>query len=224
MNFDDLLVKPKIEPFDSNTQRIRRNLLAASILGVVFTSGSASFNGSVSGLFGIKLEGLNITHLYYLILASLVYFFIHFLWASLDDLKGNYLRLTGIRVPMATVASYAADSTFEPNVSNNGDSTLFSWWKAQRQYSEHLHKVIEHIDSDVNESKYEPALNSAKHHIEQINAKVSYIEASLVKFEQGYWKYQRSQILRWYILDFGVPSILAITSVTLLIRELLVRT
>ncbi|PTO62173.1 hypothetical protein [Vibrio splendidus] len=224
MNFDDLLVKPKIEPFDSNTQRIRRNLLAASILGVVFTSGSASFNGSVSGLLGIKLEGLNITHLYYLLLASLVYFFIHFLWASLDDLKGNYLRLTGIRVPMATVASYAASSTFEPNVSNNGDSTLFSWWKAQRQYSEHLQKVIENIDSNVKESKYELALNSAKQNIEQLNEKVSYIEASLLKFEQGYWKYQRSQILRWYILDFGVPNILAITSIVFLIRELLVCT
>ncbi|MGR5150206.1 hypothetical protein ACQKP8_27125 [Photobacterium alginatilyticum] len=220
MNFDDLLIKPNIEPFDSNTQRIRRNLLVASILGIVLTSGSASFDGTHSGLLGVKLEQINIQHFYYLLLASLGYFLLHFVWAAFDDLKANRLRLTGIRVPEATVASYAASSTFEPNVSQKNQSTLFSWWKGHKNKFEHLEMIVESIEGNVQKGQFEPAINTAKQQIEELNSRTAYIEAALLKFEKGYWQYQRSQLIRWFLLDFGIPFLLAIISILCVVMEL----
>lgn len=222
MKFDDLLIKPHIEPYDSNTQRIRRNLLAASLLGIVMTLGSASFDGNHSGLFGVKLEQISVRHFYYLLLASLSYFSVHFTWASIDTAKANYFRLTGIKVPMATVGTYMAESTFEPNVVDNNNSSLFSWWKGQRQHSEHLQKLIENIEANAQEAKYESALNSSKQFLENMNQKAEYLEAALLKFESGYWEYQRSQVIRWYLLDFGIPLLLSLISVALVVNELLV--
>ncbi|TOQ03061.1 hypothetical protein, partial [Vibrio parahaemolyticus] len=148
MDFDLLLQKPNIEPLDNNTQRIRRNLLVASIIGIVLTIGSATFS-SQNGFSGFKFEDLNILHVYLFLIAALVYFLCHFLWASSDHLKENRYRLTGIKIPKATVASYAASPTFEPRTNEERQTTLFSWWKGQRQQSEHFQTIIESIEKNI---------------------------------------------------------------------------
>ncbi|PVZ63568.1 hypothetical protein [Pelagibaculum spongiae] len=215
MDFELLLQKPNIEPLDSNTQRIRRNLLIASIIGIILTIGAASFS-SQNGLSGFKFENLNIFHVYLFLLVALVYFLCHFLWASSDHLNENKLRLTGIKIPKATVASYASSSTFEPNTDEERQSTLFSWWKGHRQQSEHFYSLIDSIDKNIENAQFEPAINSIKQRIEDMNSKTEYIENALLKFESGFWKHQRSQILRWFLLDVGVPCILAVISIILL--------
>ena len=57
MDFELLLQKPNIDPLDTNTQRIRRNLIVASILGFVLTIGSATFDSKI-GFAGFKFEDL----------------------------------------------------------------------------------------------------------------------------------------------------------------------
>ena len=142
MDFDKLLLKPNIEPFDTNTQRIRRNLIVTSIIGLILTIGSASFNGNQNGFAGFKLEDIKIFHVYLFLFAALVYFLGHFVWTALDDLKENKLRLTGIKTPKAKVASYPSSATFEPNADKDRQSTLFSWWKGHRQQYEQLENII----------------------------------------------------------------------------------
>ncbi|ELS9256718.1 hypothetical protein R6H74_004766 [Vibrio parahaemolyticus] len=215
MDFDLLLQKPNIEPLDNNTQRIRRNLLVASIIGIVLTIGSATFS-SQNGFSGFKFEGLNILHVYLFLIAALVYFLCHFLWASSDHLKENRHRLTGIKIPKATVASYAASPTFEPRTNEERQTTLFSWWKGQRQQSEHFQTIIESIEKNIEKSQYEPAINSIKQQIEDMSSKTEYIEFALLRFESSFWKHQRSQILRWFLFDIGIPCLLASASIILL--------
>jgi len=215
LDFDLLLQKPNIEPLDNNTQRIRRNLLVASIIGIVLTIGSATFS-SQNGFSGFKFEDLNILHVYLLLIAALVYFLCHFLWASSDHLKENRNRLTGIKIPKATVASYAASPTFEPRTIEERQTTLFSWWKGQRQQSEHFQTIVESIERNIEKSQYEPAINSIKQQIEDMSSKTEYIEFALLRFESSFWKHQRSQILRWFLFDIGIPCLLASASIILL--------
>ena len=215
MDFELLLQKPNIEPLDTNTQRIRRNLIIASMVGIILTIGSASFS-TPNGFSGFKFENLNIYHVYLFLLAALVYFLSHFLWASSDHLKENKLKLTGIKIPKATVASCAASATFEPNTNDERQSTLFSWWKGHRQQSEHFKTIVESIEKNIEKSQFEPAINCIKQRIEDMNSKTEYIEYALLRFENGFWKHQRSQILRWFLLDIGVPCLLAFISITLL--------
>ncbi|WP_100144096.1 hypothetical protein [Shewanella carassii] len=215
MDFDLLLQKPNIEPLDNNTQRIRRNLLVASIIGIVLTIGSATFS-SQNGFSGFKFEDLNILHVYLFLIAALVYFLCHFLWASSDHLKENRHRLTGIKIPKATVASYAASPTFEPRTNEERQTTLFSWWKGQRQQSEYFQTIIESIEKNIEKSQYEPAINSIKQQIEDMSSKTEYIEFALLRFESSFWKHQRSQILRWFLFDIGIPCLLASASIILL--------
>lgn len=215
MDFDLLLQKPNIEPLDNNTQRIRRNLLVASIIGIILTIGSATFS-SQNGFSGFKFEDLNILHVYLFLIAALVYFLCHFLWASSDHLKENRHRLTGIKIPKATVASYAASTRFEPCTNEERQTTLFSWWKGQRQKAKYFQTIIESIEKNIEKSQYEPAINSIKQQIEDMSSKTEYIEFALLRFESGFWKHQRSQILRWFLFDVGIPCMLASASIILL--------
>ncbi len=212
MDIEKLLLKPNIDTLDSNTQRIRRNLVVTSIIGVFMAIGSVDFDNDSNRFAGFKFNDIEINHVYIIILLSLIYFLIHFVWASLDNLRENRLRLTGINVPKATVASYAASATFEPNTDEEKQSTMFSWWKGHRKQYEHLEKVINQINQNVKDEKYELAINTTKQQIEKLHEKSLYIEKALLRFEGNFWAHQKSQIYRWFILDFGVPCILACIS------------
>ncbi|SDH81091.1 hypothetical protein SAMN04488136_13046 [Vibrio xiamenensis] len=222
MEFNEkLLIKPNIEPFDSNTQRIRRNLLVASILGLVMVTGSATFNGQHVGFLGVKLEDIKIENFYYFLLATLGYFLIHFFWSIFDDFKANKNRLTGLKAPTAMYASYAGDEhIFEPNVSNDLDSTLLSWWSCQREVTIEIEKYIGSKQGEPNENN---SLNNINRLLEDINKKSGYIESALVRFERGFWYYQKSQLVRWFLLDVGVPMLLGILSFGLILCEVLVK-
>lgn len=221
MDFDKLLLKPNIESFDTNTQRIRRNLIVTSIFAGILSVGSVSIDSGQNGFAGFKLKDLEIIHVYILLLSSLLYFSIHFIWSALDHIKENRLRLTGINIPKAKLAAAIASPTFEPNADDSNQSTMFSWWKGHRKQFEHISNVIESINNNVNDDKLTPAINTANKHMEEFNTKTGYIEHALLKFEQGFWEHQRSQIIRWFLLDFGVPCILALLSLLLLVGKII---
>ncbi|MEM5510850.1 hypothetical protein WNY98_18425 [Pseudoalteromonas sp. AS71] len=220
MDFDQILQKPNIAPFDSNTQRIRRNLIVTSIIAIVMTLGSASFNGSQNSFAGFKFENLNICHVYVLLLISIAYFLIHFIWSALDDLKENRLKLTGIKIPKARVASYASSNVFEPNSDEERQSTLFSWWKAHRNQIDHFESIIDSIEEYIKSDALDAAINTSRDKIKDIHTKTIFIEHALLKFEKGFWGHVRSQILRWFLFDFGVPCILALVSCCLILIKI----
>lgn len=220
MDFDKLLITPNIEALDANTQRIRRNLVVTSMLGIITAIGSVDFDNESNRFAGFKLNDIEMNHVYLMLGMSLVYLLIHFIWAAIDSLKENRLRLTGINVPKATVASYAASSTFEPNTNEKRQSSMLSWWKGQKGHYETLERIIDNIQENVKDDKYNPAINATKQHIEELHAKASYIEEALLRYEAGFWNHQRSQIFRWFIMDFGLPCVLACTSLILLAGKL----
>ena len=162
-DFDQVLLKPNIDPFDVNTQRVRRNLIVTSIIAFFFTVGASGFDSNNSSFVGIKFKDLKVEYVQMLILAALIYFLLHFIWAALDHLKENRLRLTGIAIPMLSAASVMGSTTMlDANTDDYSQSTIYSWWKKQKGHSEHLLRIIDNIDENIDKGEYKPSINSIK--------------------------------------------------------------
>ncbi|MFT4776031.1 MAG: hypothetical protein ACI9B7_000399 [Oleispira sp.] len=200
MSIDNILLKPNIEPFDSNTQRIRRNLLITSIVAFIFTVASSGIDPK-SSILGVKFTELKSEYISFLILISLIYFLVHFLWTIYDHFKENSLRLTGLAIPIAKNTWILTDTSLEPNTTDYKQSTLNSW-------------VAGEI-SNIENGKI--SFKELKEH--EVKERLQYIELALEKFEQGFWSHQRSQLIRWCVLDCIIPITIAIAAISFMIGE-----
>jgi len=217
--FDKVLINPNIESLDTNTLRIRRNLIATSIVAYIYAVASRGIDTSGSSFLGIKFSNLDASYIQLLLIVSLAYFLLHFIWAAIDHFKENKLRLTGIVIPMVTKSSaFGGDHDLHPNTDQERQSSIFSWWWKEKGKVDEFKKILEAIEKNIDNQKHEDVLNSINKNLEAINHKFSYIEESLARFEKGFWHYQRSQLLRWLILDFSMPVILGLSAIVAVAR------
>ncbi len=202
MSPENTLLKPNIEPFDSNVQRIRRNLLITSCITFIFTVASNGIDNGGS-LLGIKFKNLDPNYINTLIILSLLYFLIHFIWSVLDHFKENTLMLTGVAIPTAKNTFELHSSTLEPNTTDYKQSTLSSW-------------VAGEIDKISKEN-----ISFKEITTEQLDERLQYIEMALKQYEKGFWFHQRSQLIRWCILDCGIPVLVALVSMVVAIIKVI---
>jgi len=220
--FEKVLLKPNIEPMDSNTQRIRRNLMVTSVVAFFFLIGSSGIDSESSSFAGIKFIDLQVESIQVLLFFALLYFLIHFIWASIDHLSENRLRLTGVAIPMVRgVSAFASSHTLEPNTGESRQSTMHSWWKGQINLSVDYKNLLKELKGKVAADQHEPAINGISTRIEELEHKASYINEALLRYERGFWHYQRSQLLRWTLLDFGLPFIIGISILVFIFIKLL---
>lgn len=220
-DFERVLLKPFIEPFERNTQRTRRNLIVTSVIAFFFSIGSKGIDLGSSSFAGIKFKDLQAEYIQLLLLVSLIYFLIHFIWAASDHYKENRLRLTGVAIPMARAGTYlSGNHTLEPNTSDAMQSTIYSWWKNHIQIIDRYENHLSSVEKDYNDKKYEPIINGIKSSIEEIQHKSSFIEGALLRYEKGFWHHQRSQLLRWLVLGFGMPVLIGGLSIFVTLKSL----
>jgi hypothetical protein len=221
-DFDKILLKPNIDPIDSNTQRIRRNLIVTSVIAFFFVMASSGVDIKNSSFAGIKFYDLNGDAVLVLILLSLIYFLVHFIWASSDYIKENRFRLTGVAIPMVRGgAMFASDDDLEPNVDNARQSSMCSWWQREKNRAIDYQRLIDDMKKNINNDKNEQAINALSTRLNEMENKASYITEALQRFESGFWKYQVSQLLRWTILDFGLPVIIGCFAFLLICLKLI---
>ncbi|QYJ99424.1 hypothetical protein K0J45_09615 [Shewanella alkalitolerans] len=221
-DFEKVLLKPNIEPLDSNTQRVRRNLIVTSVIAFFLSIGSSGIDSKNSSFAGIKFNGLQVEAIQLLIFLALLYFIIHFVWASLEHLNENRLRLTGVAIPMVRgVARMGSAHTLEPNTSEASQSTIYSWWKNQMTLTDEYVRLIKDIEKNINDNKHETAINSISTRIDELVYKSAYIHEAMKRYEAGFWHHQRSQLLRWILLDFGLPFAIGVISLILTFVKLL---
>lgn len=210
-DFEKVLIQPNIDPLDANTQRIRRNLMVSSIVIFIFSIASDGIDTTNTSIAGVKFINLNSEYIHYLLLSSLLYFLLHFYWAASNHLKQNYLRLTGIAIPKINeVGGFAGKHDLYANTDDAKQSTLYSWWlrlkdfptQLQERYDKNLQK-IESSDFKATNQTIESELSILMH-------RTSYINEALLRFDKGFWYYQRSQLLRWLLLDFGIPFLMGL--------------
>lgn len=222
MNKSDYFIKPKIEPLDNNTQKVRRNILAASVVSFFLTIGSTGIDTEASSFLGIKFDGLNIDYIKYFLILMLAYLIISFVWSILDTLTENTLRLTGLVVKKqnSSAALYPSDGFLDPISDENEQSTIYSWWTGRLSLVKEYKRCLENLIED-------DEVLSTKHHeyteaMDKIIREEAIVSEALQRFEKKFWRFQKSQLFRWILLDVGVPVILGLGSIYFLICSLLV--
>ena len=215
-DFDKILLKPNIEPLDTNNQRIRRNLMVASIIVFFVSIASDGIDTTNTSIAGIKFNNLQTDYLYLLLLLTLGYFLFHFIWACFDHLKENRLRLTGVALKLQSVAgTFGSQNDLYANVDDARQSSIYSWWWKNKKATDHFSSIFEEAKKNIESGKSENAINSISTHLDSIAHRTAYIEESLKRFDGGFWKYQRSQLLRWFLFDFGIPCFMGAGSLAL---------
>ena len=205
-DFQKVLVTPNIEALDLNTQRIRRNLMMASVLIFIFFIASDGVNTVSASFAGIKFLNLKPNYLEIILLSSHLYFLLHFIWAAHDHLKSNLIRLTGVAVPKINeVGGFESSDKLYANTDDNNQTSLYSWWCAFSKKPLNINEQLKTIREKIEKNSHGEAIQHIEAQLRDIKNKTDYINEALLRFDLGFWRYQRSQILRWILLDFGVP-------------------
>jgi len=210
-----IFLKPNIEPLDSNTQRIRRNLISTSVICLLITKGTATIDLTSSVIFGIKFTKIDLTQIYLYLLISLLYFLIHFTWATIDSFKENLMRLTGIDIPMITSQAGILSSGDELNPGTNDKryTSIYSWYFIHYQRFKMIEDTFKEQTSTLTSNINQENVETIRRACENFNTSHSYIETALKRYEKGFWQYQLSQVLRWLLLDYIVPISLGCSAI-----------
>jgi hypothetical protein len=219
---EEILTKPVFIGFSEETIRVRRNLLTIAFFVVIYQLSELKVNEF--SFLGAKFanapskEFLDIT-----LLCLIIYHLIHFLWQSIDAYQQCRIRMTGtdaLFMKNDNEKESSADSTLDPL-----QSSLLNWlWKRTKPTSSNFIEAINRAQ--------ELTFEGSQYH--QIHQEVSNIKAllkvindnrtlvSLIRFENFCKCFTCSQILRWYILEFGVPVGLALFAMSQTYQPLLI--
>ncbi|TDI68467.1 MAG: hypothetical protein E2O86_07425 [Bacteroidetes bacterium] len=121
-----VLGEPVICEFDAKTQKIRTTLFILSVISIAYTLGGLKIEAG-SSFLGLKFSGLNNELFHYILLGSVAYLAMHFVWCAVDSFMEWRLRITGTKVAFVTAAIAASSHGDYPN--DPRQSTLYNWWK-----------------------------------------------------------------------------------------------
>lgn len=228
-----------------NAIRVRRNLMAASLIAIILVLSGAKVDPA-STLLGIRFTNLKGDHVSLGLLALNVYFFIHYFWYVVEAWLEWRLRLTGTRLAFQTGASFGSE--YEDHHTDPRQSTLYNWWIAQGQSLGGLETYIDTIGKKI--SKFETQLSnphrdsndldtvkvaadlesiktnisSLQDHLKSINGtiKSARILASLERFDKWFYLSLRIQSVRWILIDLSFPILLGLAANGLLAYQIIV--
>ncbi len=225
--------EPFMDDFSENTLRIRRNLIAAASIGLIFKLGNMKISAD-SSLFDIKLDGLTSEKVDWILFIILAYLFIHFLWNSFSHFQEWKLRLTGSNLTFQTSSFWGSDyddSPMSPRQSTlyvflMGNMTIIT--ELQKQLDEIKHRTSNWEDAvekrleDQSTTNFEgiikPHLDSLNDVLKRITQKLNYlnrIPISLCRFEKSFKLFHWGQSARWLVLEWLLPLGLGLWSIYL---------
>jgi len=183
-----ILTKPVFVSFSEETLRVRRNLLSVAFIVLFYKLSRLEISNEGFSFLGIKFANEpSKEFLDITLLCLLIYHLIHFVWQSIDAWNECKLRFTGTNALfMKNDDNYASDYDFT-------DEPRQSSLAVQ----EELLKIKEEHKSFAN----------------AVNSKRTLV--SLKRFEKFCKYFSYSQILRWYILEFGLPVMIALIAICL---------
>ena len=231
-----VLGEPVFAEFDPKAQRIRTTLFIVSVIGIAYVIGGLSIQEG-STFLGLRFRGLDDSLFLYFIFGTTLYMGIHFLWSSIDSLLEWRIRVTGTRVTFLTAAKFVSEHSDNPT--DPRQSSLSNWWQGQARLigdiGGKIDNVITHVDK-TNELIEALPDDHNMHVIEQMvqhvrketsEAKVNIgvirkiiaadrIPVSLDRYDKWFSLFLRSQNLRWLLIEFLLPLLLAGVALLLL--------
>lgn len=212
------LGEPFMLEFTEYIRKVRNNLIFLGVLSTLIVYEHINID-SRSSLFGLQFQGWNM-HLIHLVLFGLVtYFLVHFIWLAWDYFTEWKLRLTG------TQTSYPGRAQ-PPEIDIANDlrqTTLYHWWLKYSRNITPLKEIISSIEKSVLRIKDDNAessklqeeqyikivenLSSINNNLKTFTTAIESkrIPASLEKFDNIFFHFQKSQGWRWAMIELYFP-------------------
>lgn len=210
------LAQPFMEMFDENTFRIRRNLLAISVVALIYKFAADGISEK-SSFLGVQLEGLKTSSIDIILALGVIYFLVHFIWSALDGFQEWRLRLTGMAVAKPRHGMQLSDGT-QAGSDDQRQATLSGWWATNIKQAEETAILLTQYEKlseeETDKQQVAPAINGIHQNIEKVIERGAHIEAGLFRYEKGFYGLQKSQSWRWLIIEFSLPIALGIFSLT----------
>lgn len=239
------LGSPVAAEYPENALKVRRNLLASSLVSCVIVFGSISLDPT-SSIFGFKFIGLTDNLIRIGLAVITIYFLIHFLWYAVDAFMEWRLRVTGTRLSFITTGRFSSEDCDYPD--DPKQSTLYSWWMDQASQIGNMKEIINSLENKWQDSESEirtiigsssdgKNLNIILNSLSELNKKVSELKsavvntektllsqripASLKRFDDWFRLFLKSQNLRWIIIDTLLPIVIGTAAVVVLLLKLI---
>ena len=236
----DILGEPYPLQLTEYEERVRRNLLAYSVVSI-----SAGLLGAVSVdqpvLFGvIKLPKFSSDLIYYGLSLLVVYELVNYglmLWNSFSYWR---VRLTGSRLKPSRSSGDAFASGLEDIEDVAGEeknSTIYTWLFEQQFKAESIlgamndrSKQLLEVQEDLKSkgatpdslAKFETNLNMLEQSMERLEGIISSarVHESFLRYDRWFHYMLKTQSLRWLILDCAIPMIIGVIALILLLSPL----
>lgn len=224
------LGEPFPAEFSENAFKVRRNLLAVSMVALAITIWQIPVE-EYSGFKATKLEPSAIREILMWILG---YHLAHFGWYAWDSFQEWRLRLTGSHVTHVTTGKFSAEGIDYPD--DPRQSTLYNWWLQEARRMGTIHQPLEELAIKVEEweKKVEPfttpkqgeSLNFAnamhtladtrkmiedlKRHVVTAQKVIEdvRIPTSLQRFDKAFKYAQSFANTRWLVIEVAFPLVL----------------
>lgn len=231
----EALGSPVLASFPEELRLTKRNLLFVS--AVVFF---VKMSGMKIGQENVSLLGLSFSNpgqiwLDVMLLGTIVYLFVQFIWQTGDYAMQTRLRITGTKLSWVTVGKSAYNGADYPE--DPQQSTLYYWWREEarkignlREATDQAHNAakavlqvakplypipVEHLTiilrpvNDLTQAVLglKEQLNTAEKALSSER-----IPISLERFDRWFWGFKKSQIWRTLFLDIALPTLMAMAS------------
>jgi len=242
---EEVLGKPFALEFEPYAGKVRNRLIWISLISLFITIGNLTLD-SDSSFLGLRFEGITQDHVELPLLLISLYLLIHYIWLCKDTFDEWTLRRTGTRAAFQTGSPWGNKDTDDPATPRQ--STLYNWWLQNTNHLENLSNNIQETKEGVEklvEDLFPGAVNSQdiRAKLAQKNSELSTIdsnikkffsqlndeqeviksprlEVSLSRFDNRYRACLESQNLRWILLEYSMPLLLSVISITSLVLKI----
>lgn len=239
---EEALGKSVLCDLSDKAWRVRTNLIVVSVISAAMVLGGLHIKPG-SSVLGLQFDGLTDDLVRNILFWVTLYLLLHFLWNSIDNFLEWRLRITGTRLAFVTTAVIASDHGDYP--SDPRQSTLYSWWKYQANkignithITSEIEKNLDELNKKLNDDNVKsvnpnitgacvPLLAETRDGIHRLvsaiesvaeTVKSARVPVSLGRFDNWFGLFLRSQNLRWLVIDFLAPIIVAVSALLLLTR------
>jgi hypothetical protein len=244
---EKVLKEPVAAEFSEQAWKIRMNLTLTSAIAVVMCLANLRITAD-SSILGLKFSGLSDGVIRVTLFAIVAYLLVHFVWVAWDAFFEWRLRITGTRVAFQTSSFFAPDHIDSPSdprqstlynwwadqqasIGNVGqrvgelEATCKRWESDLQKLCEKPENI--HAPTLQNMTSVIHVIAEARERAAKIIGNVesntkaitdARIPVSLKRFDDWMHLFQRSQNLRWFVIEFSAPIAFAFYALWLLQR------
>lgn len=235
---EKVLKTPVFVALTDQAEKVRRNLLVLSLISIFSVLWDIQLDSTAS-IFGFTFEGLTPEKVLLGLTLITGFSLANFLWLSADSFVEWRLRITGTRLTLVTTGRFSSADGDYPD--DPRQSTLYYWWSQEAEKVGDLSSLVKGLVPELEQIKTTlaaiqtdqlPYLNGIQGAVSGLTNSVGVLtnkmddlvktaeshrpDVSLARFDSWFSLFNRSQNLRWLLLEVGAPTVLAAYALILL--------